>query len=205
MESDKILKFKRGLVIVLAVLFLVSLAGIMIAPILLGGEEFKTWELILNSLLIAIPIGILLALTGILIMANYRHQQHQEFNSRLAKWLYWSPRICSILLVAFMSLFALDVFQEGLSLREMLLAFLMHMLPMITLAIVVVIAWRWEWVGAVIFGLAGVLISILTFRNGMQGVATILSIGAPLLMVGLCFWANARWKQEINSARHPNG
>ena len=204
MESTKILKFKRGLVMVLVVLFVSSLAGIVIGPPMLGGEEFETWELILNSLLMAMPLGILLTLIGILIMAMYRHQQHEKFNSQLAKWLYWSPRVCCIVLVAFMSLFALDVFEEGYSLGEMLFAFLMHMLPMIALAIVLVIAWRWEWVGAVFFGLAGVMISVLTLRGGIQGVATILIIGAPLLMIASLFGANARWKHEISIARHLN-
>lgn len=205
MKTTKILKFKQGLVIVLAVLFVFSLGGIVITPIMLGGEEFVTWELILNSLLIAMPLGILYALMGTLIMAIYRHQQHEEFNSRLAKWLYWSPRICCIVLVAFMSLFALDVFEEGYSLGEMLLAFLMHMLPMITLAIVLVIAWRWEWVGAAVFGLAGVMISVMTLRNGIQAAPTILVIGVPLLMIAILFGANARWKQEIAIVRHVNG
>lgn len=205
MENTKILKFKQGLVIILAVLFVFSLAGIVICSLVLGGEEFETWELILNSLLIAMPLGILLALMGILVMAIYRHQQHEKFNSRLAKWLYWSPRICSIVLVAFMSLFAMDVFEAGYSVGEMLFAFLMHMLPMITLAIVLMIAWRWEWVGVVIFGLAGVVISVLTLRSGIQGVATILVIGAPLLMIALLFGANARWNQEIAIARHSDG
>lgn len=202
METTKILKFKQGLGAVLAVLFVLSLAGTMIAPLMLGGEEFKTWELIVNSLLIAIPLAVLYALIGILIMAMYQHQQHEKFNSRLAKWLYWSPRICSIVLVAFMSLFALDVFEEGYSLGEVLLAFLMHMLPMITLAIVLVITWRREWVGAVIFGLAGVMISVLTLSRGIQGVATVLIIGAPLLMIALLYGANARWKHEIENTRH---
>jgi len=202
METNKILKFKQGLSAVLAVLFVLSLAGTMIAPLMLGGEGFETWELIVNSLLIAIPLAVLYVLTGILIMAMYRHQRHEKFNSRLAKWLYWSPRICSIVLVAFMSLFALDVFEEGYSPGEMLLAFLMHMLPMIALAIVLVIAWRREWIGAVIFGLAGVMISVLTLSRGIQGVATILVLGAPLVMIALLYGANARWKHEIEITRH---
>lgn len=205
METTKILKFKRGLVVVLPVLFVLSLAGTIIAPVMLGGEEFENWELLVNSFLIAIPLAVLYALMGILSMAIYRHQQHEKFNSRLAKWLYWSPRICSIVLVAFMSLFALDVFEEGYSLGEMLLAFLMHMLPMIALAIVLVVAWRWEWVGAVIFGFAGVMIFILNLRSGMQGAASILIISTPLVMIALLFGANTRWKQEITIARYPNG
>lgn len=203
MKTTKSLKFKQGLVIALAVLFTFSLAAVIITPYMLGGEEIALWELIVNSLLIAIPLGMLYSLIGVLVMAVYRHQQHEKFNSQLAKWLYWSPRICCIVLVAFMSLFALDVFEEGYTLGEMLLAFLMHMLPMITSAIVLAIAWRYPWVGAVIFGLFALLFSALTLREGIQGVGTFLIIGAPLLMIALLFGANARWNQEIAIARHP--
>lgn len=204
MDTTKTLRFKQGLVVVLAILFALSLAGMIISPYMLGGEEFETWELILNSLLIAIPLGILYALMGILIMAVYQHQQHEEFNSRIAKWLYWSPRICCIVLVAFMSLFAFDVFEEGHTPGEMLLGFLMHMLPMIILALVLVVAWRWPWVGTVIFGSAALLFSAWTLRDGIQGIGTILIISAPLLMIALLFGANARWKQKIATARHSN-
>lgn len=202
METTKTLRFKQGLAIGLAVLFIFSLAGVVISPLVLGGEEFAAWELLLNTLLIAIPLAVMFALIGILVMAGYRHGQHEKFNSRLAKWLYWSPRICCIILVAFMSLFALDVFQEGYTLGEMLLAFLMHMLPMIALAVVLAIAWRWTWVGAIIFGVAALLLSISALSSGIQGFGTILIIGAPLLMIALLFGANARWKQEIDIARH---
>ncbi|HAX71430.1 MAG TPA: hypothetical protein PK152_13320 [Anaerolineales bacterium] len=204
METVKILKFKQGLVTVLSVLFVLSLAGTIITPLVLGGEDFENWALLVNSLLIAIPLAVLYGLIGILIMAIYRHQQHEKFNSQLAKWIYWSPRICAIVLVAFMSLFALDVFEGDYTLGEMLLAFLMHMLPMIALAIVLVVAWRWEWVGAVIFGFAGIMISALTLSRGIQGVASILIISAPLFMIALLFGANVRWKQEIAISRHPN-
>ena len=204
MNTIKSLKFKQGLVIVLAVLFASSLAVVIITPYMLGGEDFALWELIVNSLLIAIPLGMLYALTGVLIMAVHRHRQHEQFNPLLAKWLYWSPRICCIGLVAFMSLFALDVFEEGYSLGEMLLAFLMHMLPMILLAIVLAIAWRYPWVGAVIFGVAALLFSAFILRDGIQGIWTFLIIGGPLLMIALLFGANARWKQEIAIARHPS-
>lgn len=204
MDTTKSLRFKQGLVIVLAILFALSLAGMIFSPHMLGGEEFEARELILNSLLIAIPLSILYTLMGVLIMAIYQHQQHEEFNPRLAKWLYWSPRICCIVLVAFMSLFALDVFEEGYTLGEMLLGFLMHMLPMITLALVLVIAWRWPWVGTVIFGTAALLFSAWTLRDGTQAVGTILVIGVPLLMIALLFGANARWRKEIATARHLN-
>lgn len=66
------------------------------------------------------------------------------------KLLYWSPRILSLLFVAFLSLFALDVFgaYEGWAL---VLALFMHLLaPLIVLA-AAIIAWKRELFGAIVF------------------------------------------------------
>lgn len=203
MISVRSRKFRQGLVLVLALSFILSLAAMSVSPFMLGGEEFEFWMLAVNSILIAIPLGILHSLLGILILAADRHRRHEGIDTRLAKWLYWGPRICCLILVAFMSLFAFDVFEEGRTLGEMLLAFLMHMLPMIALGFVLAFAWRWPWVGAVVFGLAALAFSIWTLGDGIQGAGTFLIIGAPLLMISLVFAANASWKREIDLARHP--
>jgi MFS family permease len=201
MNTNTSSNFTRGLIVLLSLLFVLTLSAMIISPYMLGDEEFELWMLIVNALLIAIPIGLLYALMGVLITAVYRHRHQEELNPRLAKFIYLSPRISGIVLIAFMSLFAFDVFEEG-TLAEMLLAFLMHMLPMIALAIVLAFAWRWPWIGAAFFGIAALAFSLWAFTAGMQGFGTFLLIGAPLLMIALLFGANARWKQEIDSARH---
>ena len=43
--------------------------------------------------------------------------------------LYWAPRILSIIFAGFISLFALDVFNEGHSFWETLLALAVHLIP----------------------------------------------------------------------------
>ena len=63
----------------------------------------------------------------------------------------------------------------------MLVAFLMHMLPMIVLAV----AWRYPWVGAVVFEITTLLLSAFMFREGIQGVKTFLILGAPLFVMQL--------------------
>jgi hypothetical protein len=69
--------------------------------------------------------------------------------------LIWTARVLGVLVCAFLSLFALDAFGGGKCLLEALPAFLIHVAPMALLLIVVVLSWRWEWVGGVVFtGLA---------------------------------------------------
>ena len=65
--------------------------------------------------------------------------------------LRWAPRIMSLLFVAFLSLFALDVF-DGATGWQVVLAFLIHLVPSFVLIAVIAVAWRYEFVGAVAFG-----------------------------------------------------
>ncbi len=70
-------------------------------------------------------------------------------------FLYWTPRVLTILFIAFLSLFALDVFGEGYTFWETLVALFMHLIPHFLLIILLVIAWKWERVGGLLFiGLA---------------------------------------------------
>ena len=71
--------------------------------------------------------------------------------------LFWTPRALSILFIAFLSLFALDVFGEHLGLWRTVLALTMHLIPSFVLIAVLVLAWRWEWIGAALYGGAGLL------------------------------------------------
>jgi hypothetical protein len=71
--------------------------------------------------------------------------------------LYWAPRAITIAIIAFLGLFALDVFGAGYGFWRTLLALTMHLIPNFVLIAVLVLAWRWEWTGAVLFAAAGVL------------------------------------------------
>jgi len=75
-------------------------------------------------------------------------------NPVLKKTLLWMPRVLGILFVLFTSLFSFDVLDMGLSFWESILVFFMLLLvPTLFLAVVVILAWRREWVGALGFGL----------------------------------------------------
>jgi hypothetical protein len=105
-------------------------------------------------------------------------------NPILKKILLWLPRVLGILFVLFTSLFSLDVFDMGLTFWESILAFFMHLLvPTLFLAIVVILAWRWEWVGAVGFGMWALFYPL--YFKGFDPTAYILLSGIPLLIAVL--------------------
>jgi hypothetical protein len=75
--------------------------------------------------------------------------------------LFWAPRALCILFIAFVSLFALDVFQEGRGFWQTVAALAMHLIPSFVMIAVLAVAWRREWVGTLLFGAFVVLFAII--------------------------------------------
>ena len=69
--------------------------------------------------------------------------------------LFWTPRILCLLFAAFISVFALDVFGEGYGFWKTLLALLIHLVPTGIILLLLAVAWRWEWAGAIVFPALG--------------------------------------------------
>lgn len=102
--------------------------------------------------------------------------------------IYWAPRILCILYALFLSLFGLDVFGEGTSFWETVLALLMHLVPVYIVVIVLILAWRWEWVGALVFLALAAIYVIVGW--GKFHWSAYLAIVCPLALVGALFWIN---------------
>jgi hypothetical protein len=119
--------------------------------------------------------------------------------------LFWTPRALSILFIAFLSLFALDVFDGRHSLREMMTAFLIHQIPVFVLIISLILAWRWEWIGAVLYGAAGLLhiawvLFIQTHMPPAMQPGAILLVAGPAMAISGLFLANWRKHDEVRAA-----
>lgn len=94
--------------------------------------------------------------------------------------IVWSPRVLCILLALFLSVFALDVFGEGYSVGETMLALFMHLLPTFLLIITLIISWRREWVGAIVFNAFGLFLLISSGGESWF-------ISVPLFVAGILF------------------
>lgn len=94
----------------------------------------------------------------------------------MKKFIYWLPRILAILLIIFISLFALDVFTEP----QWFLALLIHLIPSFLLIIVTAIAWQHESIGGLIFISLGLIILIFSRLE-----AIIVSL--PVIIIGTLF------------------
>ena len=109
--------------------------------------------------------------------------------------LFWTPRVLSICFIAFLSLFALDVFDAHLGFWRTVLALTMHLIPVFVLTAALILAWRWEWVGAALYAAAGLLYVtwvVSTSRPVPPAVKLIwiLSIAGPAFVIAGLFLAN---------------
>ncbi len=106
--------------------------------------------------------------------------------------LFWSPRVLGILFAAFLSLFALDVFSEGYGLGETVLALLMHLIPTSLVVILLAVAWRWEWVGSILF-----IALALAYLASSSGESWIIS--GPLFLIGILFLLNWMYRARLKA------
>ena len=108
-------------------------------------------------------------------------------NSTTKRVIFWIPRVLCILFALFLSMFALDVFSEGNGFRETILALLIHLVPTYLIVIALVIAWRWEGLGATLFIFFSLFLLVTS-----RGESWIIS--GPLFIIGVLFLFNWRYR-----------
>jgi hypothetical protein len=125
-------------------------------------------------------------------------------NTTAKRALFWAPRVVCILSAVFLSLFALDVFGAGYSFWETILALLIHLVPTYIVVIALVVAWRWERVGSILF--LGLGVFYIVDAWGRFTWDTYLVISGPLFLAGILFllsWAyGAKLQTPQDAAQH---
>ena len=115
--------------------------------------------------------------------------------------LFWTPRLLSIAYIVFLSLFALDVFGEVHGFGTTLLALLIHLIPALVLLVVLIVAWRWEWIGAALYAAAGILYVVTVLPLRISPAAKLnwsLTIAGPAFLVAAMFLANWLKRGELH-------
>jgi hypothetical protein len=111
-------------------------------------------------------------------------------NRITGKLVVWIPRVLCILFALFISMFALDVVDEGYNFGETILALLIHLIPTILIIIALVIAWRWEWVGAAVY--IGLALIFLVISRGEGWI-----ISGPLFIIGVLFISSRLYRARV--------
>ena len=118
-------------------------------------------------------------------------------NTNTKRVLFWTPRVLGILFAILLSAFALDVFSEGYGLWQTIGALLLHLVPTFIVVIALVIAWRWEWVGAILF--IALALFYLVWSWGRFHWSAYLGISGPLVLVGVLFLFNWIYRAELRT------
>ena len=110
------------------------------------------------------------------------------------KILFWVPRILSIIVILFISLFALDAFQPERSIWDQVEDFATHLIPSFILFVLLLVAWKWELIGGAIFLLLGLIFSPIVFNLNYNlnhsVVKSLIAIGLitlPFIFIGVIF------------------
>lgn len=110
------------------------------------------------------------------------------------KVFHWLPRILCILAILFISLFAADAFEPGLTIWQQLLGFLIHLIPSFILILLLILAWFREKIGGIIFIILGAALTPYIFLrnynvNHSIGISLIIffTITFPFILVGILF------------------
>jgi hypothetical protein len=181
----------------LGVLFLVSLGFFGYANWRAGSTPAN---IALSSLLLAVPLGLLFFGSGLLFEAWLRRRQG-GVGRRMARFVYYTPRVAGLLIALFTGMFALDVFDLPGSVWTKLGAFLIHAAPAIFMLALLVVAWRWAWVGTLAFGLAALIMLRFVIGETTFGFGNLLLFVLPMMLVAALFWLNWRWRAEIRFLR----
>lgn len=102
-------------------------------------------------------------------------------NDKLMVLLQWIPRILTLLLAGFLSLFALDGFQEGYGFFKTIISLFIHLIPVWVILIVLWISWNRPMIGAIFYPCLGIAYAITAWDRPDW----IAAITGPLVLIGV--------------------
>ncbi len=185
-------QFNRALSILLIVLYLLTLAAFNVANWVADSEFMAWWMPLVNSLLLSIPLVLLYGAIYVLVVAWRQRKAQGQVSPRLAGIIHWAPRIAAILIILFISLFSLDVFEMEASPLELLGGFLIHNIPSIAMLALLAFAWKRPAVGFVAFLVAGVLFATFFVRD-VGSLPNMVIFVLPILLIAGLFYADWKW------------
>jgi len=132
-----------------------------------------------------------------------RQQNKSAMKPKINRFVYWAPRILSILFLLFLAMFSLDIFDAQYDFWGTVLGLFMHNIPVFVLLIVLIISWKHEIVGGIVFILAGLAYICMTIQRVEWHIALSwsMTIAGPAFLIGLLFLINWYQKKKISKKR----
>jgi uncharacterized membrane protein YidH (DUF202 family) len=184
--------FNRNLLIILIVLYTLTIAAFSYANWAADPEFMQWWKTLLNIPILSIPLVLLYGSIYVLVTGWREHSTHERVNPRLAKIIRWAPRLAAILIILFVSLFSLDVFEMEAAPLELLGGFLIHNIPSIAMLVLLILAWKRPVVGFVAFLFAAIIFALFFVRS-IYSLPNLLLFVLPILLISFLFYADWQW------------
>ncbi len=120
---------------------------------------------------------------------------------KISKFIFWVPRLLAILFILFLVMFSLDIFEGNYGFWGTIFGLLVHNLPALILLIVLIISWKHELIGAVIFSLGGLVYIIsLVMSSSFEWymLSWSITIAGPAFLIGILFLIGWLQKKKLN-------
>lgn len=128
--------------------------------------------------------------------------------------LHWMPRIICMIVILFISKFALNALESYLTIWQQILLVLVHLIPAVALVGLLIIAWKWELIGGILFTLAGLGLAPVIYQHNYNmdqsmgmSLGFVMLFALPLVIIGMLFilsFIKTRKYRMINPKRVMN-
>ena len=121
---------------------------------------------------------------------------------KINRFVYWAPRILSILFILFLAIFSLDIFEGNYGFWGTILGLFMHNIPALILLVILIISWKHELVGAIAFALGGILYigfilrNVLTTGFELYYLSWAVQISGIAFLIAYLFYLNYKKKKK---------
>jgi len=119
--------------------------------------------------------------------------------AKINKFIFWTPRILIILFALFLAIFSLDIFEGNYGFWGTIGGLFIHNLPSLILLISLIISWKRDLIGAIIFMSLGVLCIIgviVALSMSSRGLTNPIWIIGSVVTLFIGFLFLAGWKQK---------
>jgi hypothetical protein len=198
METNKS-SFNRNLLITLGILYLLTIAIFGYLNWAADPQSTKWWILLLNLLILSIPFVLLYGSIYVLVLGWREHSTLRQINPHLAKIIHWAPRLAASLIIFFIGLFSLDVFEMDASPLELLGGFLIHNIPSIVMLVLLIFAWKRPVVGFLAFLVVAAAFTFFFVRS-IYALSNLLLFVLPILLIAFLFYADWKWLKPSGMA-----
>lgn len=113
--------------------------------------------------------------------------------------LTWAPRIFGLGLSLFLGVISLDAMGRGPDVMETAVALSMGFIPAAIILVTVIVAWKHELVGAIVFAALAIFYVVTSIGH----LSWILVIGSPLVIAAALYFIGWRYRTNEKLARSP--